>query len=343
MHDLPRPGSGGTAMGRYRTCLTYLQALYSKLDDGWISLWRKRDKRSGWVHVQDLRKAVRSLLREAPQGCVYHAWGIQSERQDAGRGGDTTVCAIPGLWADVDIADGAAHARSDLPPSLTAALSALREFPQSPTLIIGSGHGLYLLWLFHEPMLLASDQDRAMAHNLLAGIQDSLRTDCMAPRGWHLDSTAALSHLLRPPGTINHKTRPVPVSVLRSQPVYYDPGDFQSYLPDELPQAPRPTETSTRRVGEGGPRTHRLADELLLGAPCPGDRHRLLTSGGLLIFAWSWFGPTEGLEILRRWSERGCDAKKARERLSELDSAWRLLERRMATGDLAPMTFHHGP
>ena len=339
MRELPRPGSGGTAMGRYRTCLSYLQALYGKLDDGWISLWRKRDKRSGWVHVQDLRKAVRSLLREAPQGCVYHAWGIQSERQGEGRGGDATVCAIPGLWADVDVANGAAHARSDLPPSLTAALGALREFPPPPTLIIGSGHGLYLLWLFHEPMLLASDQDRAMAHNLLAGIQDSLRTDCMAPRGWHLDSTSALSHLVRPPGTINHKTRPVSVSVLRSQDVYYNPSDFACYRPSQPLQAV----TTAVRVGEGGPRTHRLADELLLGAPCPGDRHRLLTSGGLLIFAWSWFGPTEGLEVLRRWSERGCDAKKARERLSELDSAWRLLERKMATGDLAPMTFHHGP
>ena len=138
MRDLPRPGSGGTSMGRYRTSLSYLQALYGKLDDGWISLWRKRDKRSGWVHVQDLRKAVRSLLREAPQGFVYHAWGVQSERQSTGRGGDTTVCAIPGLWADVDVANGAAHARATS-PSLTVAL-APRDFPQ-PTIIIGSGHG----------------------------------------------------------------------------------------------------------------------------------------------------------------------------------------------------------
>ena len=343
MRDLPRPGSGGTAMGRYRTCLSYLQALYGPLDDGWISLWRKRAKRSAWVHVQDLRKAVRSLLREAPQGCVYHAWGIQSERQGEGRGGDATVCAIPGLWADVDTANGAAHARRDLPPSLTAALGAMREFAPPPTLIIGSGHGFYPIWLFSEPLVLRNEGQRGHAQALLRGLQDELARLCFEPRGWHLDSTSALSHLVRPPGTINHKTRPVPVSVLRSQDIYYSPADFECHLPTGLPQPPRPTETSTRGVGEGGPRTHRLADELLLGAPCPGDRHRLLTSGGLLIFAWSWFGPTEGLEVLRRWSERGCDAKKARERLSELDSAWRLLDRKMATGDLAPMTFHHGP
>lgn len=339
MRDLPSPGSGLTAMGRYRLCLTYLQALYHGLDDGWISVWRRRDKRTGWVHVHDLRKATGTLMGEAPMGCIYHAWGIQSEQQREGRGGDATVCAIPGLWADMDLADGAAHSRRDLPPSLTAALGALREFPPPPTLIIGSGHGLYPLWLFHDPMLLASDQDRAMAHSLLAGIQAFLRTRCMEPRGWHLDSTSALSHLVRPPGTINHKARPVPVSVLQAHPVYYSPSDFAGYLPSQ----PLPPVRTAVGVGAGGPRTHRLAEELLLGTPPPGDRHRLLTRGGLLIFAWSWFGPTEGLEILRRWSERGCDAKKARERLCELEAAWRLLARKMATGQLRPMTFHRNP
>jgi len=86
MRDLPRPGSGTTAMGRYRTCLSYLQALYGKLDDGWISLWRKRDKRSGWVHVQDLRSASITLGVCSPNGRMRDVGEIRRSAPSLGSG-----------------------------------------------------------------------------------------------------------------------------------------------------------------------------------------------------------------------------------------------------------------
>ena len=61
------------------------------------------------------------------------------------------IIAIPGLWLDLDYQSPGAHkTRHPLPPTKEAALSLLDVAPYKPSLIVHSGHGLQIYWLFKE-------------------------------------------------------------------------------------------------------------------------------------------------------------------------------------------------
>ena len=71
-------------------------------------------------------------------------------QSDAARTGD--IIAIPGLWLDLDYRQprrpqGAASAAADRRRSTDALLDAA---PYKPSLIVHSGHGLQVYWLFKE-------------------------------------------------------------------------------------------------------------------------------------------------------------------------------------------------
>jgi hypothetical protein len=318
--------------GSTEQCHDFLERLYGSADSGWITIWIKTTHRTLWFPAdRGIERAARAIAREAQQSCVYISWGLQERPLHRTRGGDRTVTTIPGLWADVDIRDADAHTRSDLPPSRDAALEAIAAFPLKPTTIVHSGHGLYPMWLFREPLELDSDEDRSRAAQLLRGLQAALKRICLAPHGWTLDHTHALSHLLRPVGSTNHKTEPVPVTITQASDVRYTPDDFEPFI--EPVERARPATRRRRRHAA----THPLDEELLDGTPMPGERHHTLIHRGLLIYAWSAYGPDEGYELLKQWSTRGCDQGKARERIAELRSAWKLLDRRISQGQITPM------
>jgi hypothetical protein len=68
--------------------------------------------------------------------------GIASRR---GPDGSKKGCGeIPGLWVDIDF--------KDLPNGHEDALALIEKFPLKPSLVVWSGHGLHLYWLFHEPI-----------------------------------------------------------------------------------------------------------------------------------------------------------------------------------------------
>lgn len=90
-------------------------------------------------------------------------------------------------------------------------------------------------------------------------------------------------------------------------------------------------------------RIRELDEALHFAQPTPGHRHEELLAG-LLIYAYSAYGPAEGLRLLESWSARGTSSQaKARERLAELRSAWDLLKRRIAEGKLRPMNLRKPP
>jgi energy-coupling factor transporter ATP-binding protein EcfA2 len=98
--------------------------------------------------------------------------------------------------------------------------------------VIGSGHGFQVWWLFREPWILESVEERERAAALLRRFQATMRAHA-AIRGWVIDSTYDLARVLRPPGTINRKPGllPIPVTLERIEPDRrYDPIDFEPYL-----------------------------------------------------------------------------------------------------------------
>ena len=63
------------------------------------------------------------------------------------------AASIPGLWVEVDYRSGSTdiHKKDEqLPPTEQAALDLIDELPFKPTIILRSGHGLHVYWLFRE-------------------------------------------------------------------------------------------------------------------------------------------------------------------------------------------------
>jgi hypothetical protein len=120
------------------------------------------------------------------------------------RGVATTACAIPGLWADIDLA-GDGHKNKNYPPDLDEALKALRvAIPIEPSLIVSTGGGVHVWWLLKEAWAFEGEPDRLRAQDIVRGFQESIRLQ-FAEHGWKLDSTHDLSRVLRVPGTFNRK------------------------------------------------------------------------------------------------------------------------------------------
>lgn len=129
------------------------------------------------------------------------------------RGFNKTVCAVPGVWFELDYADGEAHKEGAL-PTREEAEAFIETLPLSPTLVIASGHGFHLYWLFKQPLVTDTDQVRGAAAQLVERWQAMIQ-ERAAGYGWKLDSTHDLTRVLRPPGTLNHKsTPPKPVTVV---------------------------------------------------------------------------------------------------------------------------------
>lgn len=192
-------------------------------------------KRTTWCSsIPDAVKAVEMLDKKTD---VYFGVALQDRDRaraiakekrndpDSTRGYSNTTVAIGGVWVDIDIAcDG--HAKPGLPTSIVAVLAELDKLPLKPTFVFVTGGGVHAWWLFKEPWILGSDDERMRATTLLAGWQAFLRKTT----GWTIDATHDLARVLRLPGTRNHK-RGVTVEVAVNEPARrYSPSDFEDWL-----------------------------------------------------------------------------------------------------------------
>ena len=177
------------------------------------------------------------------------------------RGFETSATAIPGVWIDIDVA-GDGHRSRDLPATPAQALALVDRFPLGPTLIVASGGGFHVYWLFAKPWILRNARDRARAAALVRKVQHVIR-ELAADHGWKIDGTADLTRVLRLPGTFNHKgghRRPVTVQTFHPD-RRYEPSAFD-ILPDPPPALATPAAASTELPA--------LGSAPLPGAPQPG-------------------------------------------------------------------------
>ena len=115
---------------------------------------------------------------------VYFGLGLQNEPPSpGGRGKESTVGAIPGVWIDLDVA-GEGHKAEGLCPDFESALALLESFPLAPSIVNQSGGGLHGYWLFDTPLLLWGSEQRAEAKSLVRRFQDWFRRPENNPNGW---------------------------------------------------------------------------------------------------------------------------------------------------------------
>jgi hypothetical protein len=190
-----------------------------QLERGQLPIWSGNTKRTTWC--SSLAAATTALVNGSDRGeNIYHAVALHDPEValalarnkegkrtvplEATRGCLQSAVVLGGLWSDEDHAGGQ-HEKDNLPPDREAVLGYLRSLPDvlRPSLILDSGGGFYPWWLYREPRLLDSDQDRAQAQDLVRRLQRYLR-EVHAP-GFDHDSTWDLARVLRPPGVVNHK------------------------------------------------------------------------------------------------------------------------------------------
>lgn len=171
----------------------FIERVHRPEPKGSLIIWTLQDKATAAFHLGEnaLDQAVEYCASKASAFDVYAAVGLQTERPArTSRGAEQGVCALPGFWADIDIA-GPARSLID-----TVGLE--------PSIVVHSGHGLQPYWLFREPWQIQNDEERKRLKSLSSRFQSNLRLRANA-RGWKLDSTDDLCRVLRVPGTFNHK------------------------------------------------------------------------------------------------------------------------------------------
>ncbi|MGI8752099.1 MAG: hypothetical protein ACR2MN_07265 [Acidimicrobiales bacterium] len=167
-----------------------------------------------------------------------------------GRGGEADTLALPGLVLDIDVA-GAGHAdvagRLPLPANRAEALAIVAAMPVLPTMVVDTGHGLLVHYLFDRPMVLGTDEKRANAKALSAR-WNAHAVELGRTRGVHVDNVGDLARLRRVAGTWNRKGEPVPVRVVeRHTHRRYRPADLAAALP-AVPVSPPPPRAPQRPI-----------------------------------------------------------------------------------------------
>lgn len=211
--------------------LTFFEELYPDPDvRGFLPLWTKEQRNTRWFTLAQLKRAAKYVEEVAETNHdIYFGVGLHRTRPRTGRGKADTVCAIPGAWVDLDVADPGHKSGKHYFPTKEAAHMFLRNLPVKPTLIVDTGGGLHGWWLFKELFEIENEKDRQQAETVTLSWQAFLRRQAAE---FDIDPTADLARVMRPVGSINAKTgKPRPVRLLGNVGPRCNPSDLLDWAP----------------------------------------------------------------------------------------------------------------
>ncbi len=226
----------------------FLEELFAgKPDELYLLIWTLADKRSRWF--RDLDAAASAVEALAGQD-VYVGVGLSAKDYGPSqRCPSEEIIGIVGLWADFDLRSEA-HPKKALPATIQDALAIIPD-PFTPTMVVATGNGAHAWWLFKEPYLFDTDEERRTATRLIARWQTLLRLNA-ATRGWAFDRLADLARVLRIPGTVNAKdpANPKPVTLFSHSGRRYNPSDFEDWLEEAAVPDPAAEQQAARDWAE---------------------------------------------------------------------------------------------
>jgi hypothetical protein len=210
------------------TPLDFLKLLWGQKPAAlFLLIWTLRDKRSYWS--RDIDSAA-TFVESARGQDVYMGFGLSpGDYGPHSRCASENIAAITGAWADLDLRSDA-HNSKPLPRTIAEALSIVpNDLP--PSLIVRTGNGLQVWWLFKEPEVFSNSEERQRAVSILARLHTLLRVRAAA-KGWSYDKLGDFARIVRIPGTINAKdpANPNEVVVQADSDRRYNLADLEEYL-----------------------------------------------------------------------------------------------------------------
>lgn len=214
---------------------------------GRVALWRVEHRRDGgegrkiteWVTPDTLDRAD-ALADECRRGDGYDLYyGVcpMGEHVVIGRGKHDDTVACPGVWVDLDFANSAAKKRSRRKyPSREHAEQLLARLPAQPSLVVDTGGGWHVYWLFHEVEPLDTADRRALMARIVAGWQRHVARELERLGGYELDPTQDLPRVLRPAGAWSCRWGRN-VQIVESYGLVdwrHYPADLEALIPEEL-------------------------------------------------------------------------------------------------------------
>jgi len=211
----------------------FLLDLFGECDpEMYVCIWRRDTKETRRFKVKDLSNAADYARDVGETADVYVGCGLQPDDGPPDkRGKANTVCCIVGTWADIDVGSHG-NTRKYL-PTIAAATNFLAELPVKATKVVSTGGGVHAWWLFHEPFVITTEEERTEAQQVVGRWQLLLRRRLGK---YDLDSTFDLSRVLRIPGTTNHKNTEDKASVVElvNDGPRCDTSDLLEYAPEGM-------------------------------------------------------------------------------------------------------------
>lgn len=166
---------------------------------------KKRGKvgmRSHSFQSSDIDGIIEKIVALRDQEDVFFETCLQPDRPASGkRGNAKSKTVMPGIWMDIDVA-GPNHKSIELPQSNEEAMAFVMEL--APTIVVDSGGGYHVYFLFDKPWVFKDDAERQVAQATVQYSQEMI-IEKGKELGWKLDNTSDLARLLRIPGTYNYK------------------------------------------------------------------------------------------------------------------------------------------
>lgn len=240
---------------------TFLKAIFHAADKNLFSyLWQRNEiekkaarTRSFKIEYLDVMAREVSIFNGFPYG-VSFSMGLLDKPKNK-HAADKDIVAIPCLWCDIDVFDFA-HAEQNLFPSVESVLemieSRLKPLELQPNIVVSSGHGVHLYWIFDRCILTQSLNQKQYARSLLTKIQSVVRH---CSDGYSIDHTENLGRTLRVPDSFNWKgdpENPPRAAVLYHNDDYFDvemlDKSINEALDSFLPVSNTPSEMSQQNL-----------------------------------------------------------------------------------------------
>ncbi len=136
-------------------------------------------------------------------------FGISLRKSGLGkfvRGLEHDLTYVIGVGIDVDVAVSEVSSKKKRFETVKDAVACVANaVPLPPTMIVHSGGGLHMHWLYKEPFDISNEQDRNLATNVAMEWNKKIASAARDAGGYSVDSVFDLTRIFRIPGTLNRK------------------------------------------------------------------------------------------------------------------------------------------